>query len=110
MANFSDFEKIDIRVGKVVSVEDFPEARKPMYKITVDFGPEIGMKRSAVGATENYTKEQLQGKLVLGLVNLPPKQIGPFTSESLTLGVSDENGHCVLISPDKDVPLGGRLF
>lgn len=110
MANFSDFEKIDIRVGRVISVEDFPEARKPMYKITVDFGSEIGMKRSAVGATENYTKEKLQGKLVLGLVNLPPKQIGPFTSEFLTLGVSDESGHCVLVSPDAEVPLGGKLF
>lgn len=110
MATFEDFGKIDIRVGRVISVEDFPEAKKPMYKITVDFGPEIGMKRSAVGATENYTKEQLKDKLVLGLVNLPPKQIGPFTSEFLTLGVSDEDGHCVLVSPDQDVPLGGKLF
>lgn len=110
MGTFEDFEKIAIRVGRVISVEDFPEARKPMYKITVDFGSEIDIKHSAVGATENYTKEELQGKLVLGLVNMPPKQIGPFTSEFLTLGVSDENSHCVLVSPDKEVPLGGKLF
>lgn len=109
MAEFSDFQKIDIRVGKVVSVEDFPEARKPLYKITADFGSEIGVKKSAVGATQLYSKEELQGRLVLGLVNMPLKQIGPFTSEFLTLGVSDEEGRCILIAPDKKAPLGSKL-
>lgn len=110
MAEFSDFQKLDIRVGKVVSVEDFPEARKPLYKITADFGSEIGVKKSAVGAKHLYTKEELQGKLILGLVNMPPKQIGPFTSEFLTLGVSDEEGRCILVAPDKKVPLGSKLL
>ena len=110
MATFEDFQKLDIRVGKVISVEDFPEARKPLYKITVDFGKEIGIKNSAVGVTHYYTKEQLQDKLILGLINMPPKKIGPFTSEFLTLGVSDTDGKCVLISPDKDTFLGSKLF
>ncbi|MDO8573995.1 MAG: tRNA-binding protein [Candidatus Daviesbacteria bacterium] len=107
---FEDFEKIDIRVGRVIKVEDFPEARKPLYKITVDFGEELGIKHSAVGATHLYKKEQLQDKLILGLVNMPPKQIGPFTSEFLTLGVSDEEDHCILIVPDKKAPLGDKLY
>jgi len=110
MAAYDDFQKIDIRVGKIIDVEDFPEARKPLYRIKVDFGQEVGIKQSAVGATHNYSKEQLRGKLILGLVNMPPKQIGPFSSEFLTLGVSDEENHCILVSPDKKVPLGGRLF
>jgi len=107
---FEDFEKVDIRVGRVSKVEDFPEARKPLYKITVDFGEEIGKKQSAVGATHLYKKEDLENKLVLGLLNMPPKQIGPFTSEFLTLGVSDEEGYCILIIPDKEVPLGAKLY
>ncbi|MDD5147627.1 MAG: tRNA-binding protein [Candidatus Daviesbacteria bacterium] len=107
---FEDFEKVDIRVGKVIKVEDFPEARKPLYKITVDFGKEIGIKQSAVGATHLYKKEDLENKLVLGLLNMPPKQIGPFASEFLTLGVSDEEGHCILIVPDKKAPLGDKLY
>jgi tRNA-binding protein len=109
-ASFEDFNKLDIRVGRIVEVEDFPEARKPMYRIKADFGKEIGIKQSAVGATHNYTKEQLQDKLILGLVNMPPKQIGPFASEFLTLGVSDKEDHCVLVVPDTEVPLGGKLF
>lgn len=110
MVTYDDFAKLEIRVGKIIEVEDFPQARKPLYKIKADFGAEIGIKHSAVGATHNYTKEQLQGKLILGLVNMPPKQIGPFASEFLTLGVSDTEDHCVLISPDDEVPLGAKLF
>lgn len=108
--SFKDFEKIDIRVGRVIKVEDFPEARKPLYKITADFGKEVGIKKSAVGATHLYKKADLEGKQILGLINMPPKQIGPFASEFLTLGVSDEEGHCILITPDKTVPLGDKLY
>ena len=107
---YKDFQKIDIRVGKIIDVEDFPEARKPLYKIKADFSKEIGIKQSAVGTTHNYSKEDLRGKLILGLLNMPPKQIGPFTSEFLTLGVSDKEDHCVLISPDNVAPLGGKIF
>ena len=110
MASFEEFQSLDIRVGKVIAVEDFPEARKPLYKITADFGKEIGIRHSAVGATHHYTKEQLQGKLILGLVNMPPKKIGPFTSEFLTLGVSDKEGKCILISPDEKIFLGAKLY
>lgn len=110
MATIEDFQKLDIRVGKIVDVEDFPEARKPLYKITIDFGEDIGKKRSAVGATLNYTKDELKGKMMLGIVNMPPRQIGPFTSEVLTLGVSDEEGRCVLIEPDRKVYPGAKLY
>lgn len=110
MATFEDFQKLDIRVGKIIKVEDFPEARKPLYKVTVDFGEEIGIKHSAVGATHHYSKDQLQNKLILGLINMPPKKIGPFTSEFLTLGVSDEQGKCILVAPDKETFLGAKLF
>jgi tRNA-binding protein len=110
MITYEDFEKVDIRVGKIIKVEDFPEARKPAYKIQIDFGPEIGIKKSSAQITRRYTKDELMGKLVLGVVNFPVKQIGPFLSESLTLGVPDENGDVVLISPTKEVPIGGRMF
>lgn len=110
MATFEDFVKIDMRVGKVISVEDFEEALKPLYKITVDFSSEIGIKRSAVGAKDRYTKEQLLGRQVLGLVNMPPKRIGPFESEFLALGVAGENGECILLAPDSQAPLGSRVF
>jgi len=110
MAAFEDFQSLDIRVGKIVEVSDFPEARKPLYKITADFGKEIGIKHSAVGATYHYAKEDLQNKLILGLVNMPPKKIGPFTSEFLTLGVSDEKNMCILVVPDKKVFLGAKLY
>jgi len=106
---YSDFEKVDIRVGKIVRAEDFPQARKPAYKLTIDFGPEIGLKRSSAQVT-NYGKEELLGKLVMGVVNFPPRQIGPFFSEVLTLGVPDGNGNVILLSPTKEVPLGGRMF
>lgn len=110
MITYEDFEKVDIRVGKIIKVEDFPEARKPAYKIQIDFGPEIGIKKSSAQITRRYTKDELMGKLVMGVVNFPVKQIGPFMSESLTLGVPDENGDVVLISPTKEVPIGGRMF
>src|SRR5271168_2044573 len=109
MATIEDFDKIDIRVGVVVDVQDFPEARKPAYKLTIDFGPVIGKKRSSVQITHYYTKEELLGKKVLAVVNFPPRQIGPFISEVLTLGVPDAQGHIILIAPDDDAAiLGGR--
>jgi tRNA-binding protein len=110
MINYDDFQKVDIRVGQIVQVEDFPEARKPAYKLTIDFGPEIGIKRSSAQITENYTKENLLDAFVLGVVNFPPKQIGPFISECLTLGVNDEGGNVVLVRPDKDAVLGSKLY
>lgn len=110
MATYDDFEKLDIRVGKIIEVSDFPEAIKPLYKITADFGSEIGIKKSAVGATHNYKKEDLKGKQILGLLNMLPKQIGPYLSEFLTLGVSDEEGHCILLAPDTEAPLGDKLY
>jgi tRNA-binding protein len=107
---YQDFEKVEIRVGKIIKVEDFPEARKPAYKLVIDFGTEIGTKRSSAQITKHYTKDWLLGQLVMGVVNFPPKQIGPFISESLTLGFADENGDVVLAQPNKDVPLGSKLF
>lgn len=110
MASIDDFNLIDIRVGKIVDVQQFPEARKPAYKLTIDFGPEVGWKKSSAQITEHYSLEDLKGRLVLGVVNFPPRQIGPFVSEVLTLGLSDENGLVVLIKPEREVSLGGRLF
>ena len=109
MISFDDFMKVDIRVGTVVEVDDFPEARKPAYKLTIDFGEEIGVKRSSAQITKHYTKEDLQGRQVAAVVNFPEKQIGPFMSQCLTLGFVDENDDVVLIAPDKKVPNGGRL-
>ena len=110
MIEFADFEKVDIRVGTVIAVDDFPEARKPAWKLTVDFGPEVGVKRSSAQITVHYGKEDLLGRQVMGVVNFPPRQIGKFMSEVLTLGVPDADGEVVLIAPDQDVPIGGRLF
>jgi len=110
LITYEDFEKVDVRVGEIVDVQDFPEARKPAYKLTIDFGEEIGEKKSSVQITENYTKEELVGKQVIAVVNFPPKQIGPFVSEVLTLGLPDEDGKVVLLSPDKKVPIGGGMF
>ena len=109
MAAFEDFQKPDIRAGRIIEVEDFPEARKPAYKLTIDFGG-LGMKKSAVQIVKNYSKEELKGKLVLCVVNLPSRRIGPFISEVLTLGVPDKDGECVLVRPDRDVPIGGKLY
>lgn len=111
MATYEDFTKLDIRVGKIVAVEDFPEAKKPAYKLSIDFGNEIGIKKSSAQVKKYYNQETLLNKLVLGVVNFPPKQIGPFISECLTLGVPDEDGQCVLISPsNQNAVIGGKLF
>jgi tRNA-binding protein len=107
--DFDDFMKVDIRVGRITLVEDFPEARKPAWKLTIDFGPEIGEKRSSAQIT-NYTREELEDTLVVAVVNFPPRQIGPMRSEVLTLGVPDEEGRVILLRPDAEVPLGGRMF
>jgi tRNA-binding protein len=106
---FDDFLAVDMRVGRVVAVEDFPEARKPAWKLTIDFGDELGTKRSSAQVT-NYTREELEGRLVVAVVNFPPRQIGPFMSEVLCLGAPDEEGRVILLRPDADVPLGGRVF
>lgn len=108
--SFDDFLKVDVRVGKVVEAEVFPEARKPAYKMKIDFGPEIGLKKTSAQITKHYTPEELVGRLVMAVVNFPPRQIGPVMSEVLTLGVPDDEGEVVLLSPDKDVPIGGRLY
>jgi len=110
MITYDDFAKVDIRVGTIISVEDFPEARKPAYKLVIDFGGDIGMKKSSAQITKHYTKEELVGKQVIGVVNFPPKQIGPFFSEALTLGLPDEHGDVVLLSPTRVVPNGGKMF
>ena len=109
MATIEDFDKLDIRVGRVVAVEDFPEARKPAWKLEVDFGEEIGLRRTSAQIT-NYSREELEGRLVLGVVNFPPRQIGPVRSEVLVLGVPDEEGRVILLQPSSEVPLGGRMF
>jgi tRNA-binding protein len=107
---YADFEKVDIRVGRITRAEPFPEARKPAIKLWVDFGPGIGEKRSSAQITRHYTPEGLIGRQVLAVVNFPPRQIGPVMSEVLVLGVPDEEGQVVLIGPGHDVPLGGKLF
>lgn len=110
MIDYADFERVDIRVGTVVEAEPYPEARKPAIKLTIDFGPEIGRKRSSAQLTVHYTPEQLIGRQVAAVVNFPPRQIGKFMSEVLTLGFPDGEGAVVLFSPDQRIPDGGRLF
>lgn len=107
---WSDFEKIDVRLGTVLEAEPFPEARKPAFKLKIDFGPVIGVKKSSAQITRHYTPEDLVGRQVLAVVNFPPRQIGPMLSEVLTLGLPDEDGEVVLASVDKPAPNGGRLF
>ncbi len=107
---FDDFLKVDVRVGRIVEAEPFPEARKPAIRMRIDFGPEIGVLKSSAQITKHYRPEDLPGKLVMAVVNFPPRQIGPIMSEVLTLGVPDEEGEVVLLTPDLDVPVGGRLF
>jgi len=107
---FSDFERVDIRVGTVVDAQPFPEARKPAIKLTIDFGAEVGVKKSSAQLTTHYKPDQLIGRQVCAVVNFPPRQIGPFISEVLTLGMPDDDGSVVLIKPDFKVPNGGRLF
>ena len=110
MAKYDDFQKLDIRVGKIIEAEDFPQARKPSYKLKIDFGEDIGIKKSCAQLTKNYEIDDLMGKQVLCVVNFPPRQIGPAISEVLTLGVPDAQNECILIGPDTNVPLGGRLY
>ncbi|MGH2846276.1 MAG: tRNA-binding protein [Thermoleophilaceae bacterium] len=107
--DFDDFLKVDIRVGRITRVEEFPEAGKPAWKLFIDFGPEIGERRSSAQVT-SYSREELEGSLVLAVVNFPPRQIGPVRSEVLVLGVPDEDGNVILLRPTADVPLGGRMF
>lgn len=108
--SYAEFLRVDIRVGRVVAVEEFPEARKQAYKLRIDFGGEIGVKKSSAQATKHYSKEGLMNRLVVAVVNFPPKQIGPYMSEVLTLGVPDDEGGVVLLAPERDVPLGGQMF
>ncbi len=105
----SDFARVDIRVGRVIEAEPFPQARKPAYKLRIDFGP-IGIRRSSAQLTAHYQPEQLRGRLVIAVTNFPPRQIGPIRSEVLVLGVPDADGEVVLLEPTHDVPLGGRVF
>jgi tRNA-binding protein len=108
--SYGDFEKLDIRAGRVVAVEAFPAARKPAYKMTIDFGPEVGIKRSSAQITEHYAIESLVGKVIVGVLNFAPKRIADFTSEALVLGVADDNGCVVLLSTEFNVPLGGSVY
>jgi tRNA-binding protein len=107
--DFEDFLKVDVRVGRILRVEEFPEARKPAWKLVLDFGPEVGEKRASAQIT-NYTREELEGRLVVAVVNFPPRQIGPINSEVLVLGVPDDEGRVILLRPDTEVPVGGRMF
>jgi len=107
---FDDFLKVDIRVGTIVTAESFAQARKPAYRLTIDFGPEVGTKKSSAQITKYYVPDQLVGKQVVAVVNFPPRQIGPFMSEVLTLGVPDADGEVVLLHPSLAVPNGGRMF
>jgi tRNA-binding protein len=106
----ADFERVEIRVGRIVAADEFPEARKPAYRLTIDFGEALGMRRSSAQITERYRRQELVGTLVLAVVNLPPRRIGPFVSEVLTLGFPDAEGHVVLARPEASVPLGARMF
>jgi tRNA-binding protein len=110
MITYNDFEKVDIRVGTIIEVHDFPQAKKPAYKLLIDFGPEIGTKKSSAQITQHYAKDQLIGKQVLAVVNFPEKQIGSFFSQVLTLGLPDAQHNVVLISPTITVPNGGKIF
>lgn len=107
---FDDFMQVDVRIGQVLAVDAFPEARKPAWKLTIDFGPDIGVKKSSAQITTHYSREQLLGRKVAAVVNFPPRQIGPFMSEVLTLGFPDAAGEVVLVGVDREVPVGGRLF
>jgi len=109
MISYEDFEKVDIRVGKIISVEDFSEAKKPAFKLSIDFGSEIGIKKSSAQIT-NYSKGDLLNKQIIAVVNFPAKRIGPFESEVLTLGLPDKDGKVILLTPTSEVPLGGKLF
>lgn len=107
--SFDDFMKVDVRTGRVIKAEPFPEARKPAIKMWIDFGEEIGVRKTSAQITDHYTPEALVGRQVMAVVNFPPRQIGPFMSEVLVLGVPDEDGAIVLVGPDQKTPLGGRM-
>lgn len=107
---WEDFEKVELRVGRIVSAEPFPEARRPAYRLRVDFGPELGERSSSAQITERYSVDDLVGRLVVGVVNFPPKRIGPFVSECLVTGFHDDDGAVVLCAPEAEVPLGTRLL
>ena len=107
---FDDFLKVDIRVGKITRAEPYPEARKPAIKMWIDFGPELGEKKTSAQVTQHYSPETLIGKQVIAVVNFPPRQIGKFMSEVLVLGAPDEDGEVVMLGPDKEIPVGGRMF
>ena len=107
--SFDDFLAVDIRVGTIIGVDDFPEARKPAWKLQIDFGGDVGVKKSSAQITKHYDRDALMGKQVVAVVNFPPRQIGPFMSEVLTLGVPDADGEVVLLAPDLSVPDGGRM-
>ncbi|HUZ65892.1 MAG TPA: tRNA-binding protein [Acetobacteraceae bacterium] len=108
--SYADFERVDIRTGTITDAKPFPEARKPAIKLWIDFGPEIGVKRSSAQLTVHYVPDRLIGRQICAVVNFPPRQIGPFVSEVLTLGMPDEDGAVVLVRPDLKIPDGGRLF
>ena len=110
IVKFDDFQKLDIRVGKIIEVENFPEARNPSYKVKIDLGKDIGIKKSCAQLTQNYKINDLIGKQVLCVINFPPRQIGPAISEVLILGVPDDKNECILTTPETIVPLGGRLY
>jgi len=110
LIDFDDFLKIDIRVGTIIAAERFPEARKPAFKLKIDFGGDLGVKKSSAQITQNHDVDSLVGTQVLAVVNFPPRQIGPFMSEVLTLGVPDSNGNVMLVRPDRAVPVVGRLY
>ena len=110
LLSYAEFQRVDIRVGRIIEVQDFPEARKPAYKLKIDFGTPIGIRKSSAQVTKYYSKEALLNHLVVAVVNFPAKQIGPFMSEVLTLGVPDSEGAVVLLTPERDVPIGGRMF
>lgn len=110
MAIYSEFEAISINIGQIIHVEDFPEARKPAYKLKIDLGPEIGIKNSSAQITQNYTKEELVNRQIVAVTNFPPKQIGPFVSEVLVLGVNDEKGNVILLEVAKQVKVGSKIY
>ena len=109
MIQFEDFKKVDMRVGRILEVKDFPKARKPAYQLLIDFGTDIGIKKSSAQITDNYSKEDLLNRLVIAVINFPPKQIADIMSEVLVLGLTDKQGHIVLLKPDKEAPLGMRV-
>ncbi|MEK6906077.1 MAG: tRNA-binding protein [Nanoarchaeota archaeon] len=110
MTTINDFQKIDIRAGEIIEIEDFPESKNPSYKLKINFGKDIGIKKSCAQLVKTYSKKELKNKIILGVVNFPPRQIGPAISEVLVLGLPDENNNCILIKPDKDVKVGVKIY